>query len=146
MSLATFHGKRSVTRVIRSNEWWMWEVAPEEVVLDGDKLRRDFRRQSSLSRSFKTIVRQTNGRVNEAKQGLSKIMNTISSKYLRNGFAAMEEAEFNLEGAAEESKVSHSPRGGVAVETTDSKQSSTPADNVGSPRIRSNTDGAGKKC
>jgi ankyrin repeat protein len=85
MSLATFHGKRSVTRVIRSNEWWMWEAAPEEEVLDGDKLRQEFKQQSSLSYSFKKIVRQTNGRLSEAKHGLSKMISTISSKYIRTG-------------------------------------------------------------
>jgi hypothetical protein len=36
MSLATFHGKRAVSQVIRHNDWWMWEeAAPEEVLIDG---------------------------------------------------------------------------------------------------------------
>jgi ankyrin repeat protein len=79
MSLATFHGKRTVSRVIRSNEWWMWEAAPEEVVLDGDLLRR----RSAFSTSFKEIVRQTNGRLSDAKEGISRLVSSISNKYIR---------------------------------------------------------------
>jgi hypothetical protein len=40
MSLATFHGKRCVSQVIRTSDWWMWEeAAPEEVFLGGRNSR-----------------------------------------------------------------------------------------------------------
>lgn len=41
MSLATFYGKRGVSRVMRRNEWWLWEEAAlEEVTLEHEARRR----------------------------------------------------------------------------------------------------------
>jgi hypothetical protein len=90
MTLATLYGKRSVSRVIRSNEWWMWEVAPEEVVLDGDEIRREQQGSFSavtgaaaelLASEARRFVQHAGGRFIEAKKGINFFVRKFSAKY-----------------------------------------------------------------
>jgi ankyrin repeat protein len=108
MTLATFHGKRAVSRVIRRNEWWMWEVAPEEVVLDGDELRRNQRSFSAVAggatelfaSEARRLMLHTSGRLTEAKDGIRHMVHKLSCSYRRAGYSdpgtdSSEEANFS---------------------------------------------------
>jgi hypothetical protein len=90
MTLATFHGKRAVSRVIRRNNWWMWEAAPEEVVLDGDALLREqYHRSLSagtgaaaelFASQARRLVLHTSGRFNEVKNDIRVLVRNFSAK------------------------------------------------------------------